>query len=170
MSRATVREAIASYLENADIAHLTTVKRFPPKFTPEGEFFDDDEPGLASGTILFLYFQSQDETRIALGGAHNGRKAVEYTLILDCYLRSTHRKSEDAASDNEEFIDALTTAIRADRQAGAPAVVFQWGEGSFPGSADISVTVDYPRVLRGSGSATQIYSNVRVSVIEILES
>jgi len=169
VSRATVREAIASYLESADIDHLVTVKRFPPKFTPENEFFDDEDPGHSSGVIVFLYFQSQSETRIALGGLHDGRKAVEYTVLMDCYLRSLHVKAEDAASDNEDFIDSLTAAIRADRVAGAPGVVFQWGEGNFPGSADIDVSVDYPRVLRGAGTATQVYSNVRVSVIEILE-
>lgn len=168
MSRATVREAIATYLENADVPYLTTVKRFPPKFTPEGEFFDDDEPGHSSGAIIFIHFAAQNETRIELRGLHGGGKATEYTVLLDCYIRSTHRKAEDAGADAETFIDGLVEAIRADRNAGAPAVVFQWGEGTFPGSADIEVAVDFPRILAGSGSATQVYANVRVSVIEMI--
>lgn len=168
MSRATVREAVASYLEGAGITNLTTVKRFPAKFTSEQEFYPDDDPGHNSGAVIFLYFASQKETRIALGGAHDGRKAREYEIHIDCYLRSNHRKAEDAGTDNEAFIDSLVLAIEADRNAGNPSVIFQWGEGSFPGSADIEVDVDYPRLLNGAGSVTQIYSSVRVSVIEIL--
>jgi hypothetical protein len=168
VSRATVRSAIQTYLEGAGIEHLNSVKPFPAKFTGDMEFYDEDEPGISSGAIMFIYFQAEQETRIALGGAHNGRKAVEYTVSLDCFMRSQHKRSEDAGRDNETFIDALVSAIRADRQAGAPNVIFQWGEGTFPGSADLSVESYYPKLLNGGVSATQIYSTVRVSVLEIL--
>ena len=168
MSRATVRAQITDYLSNYGITNLSGVKPFPAKFTPEMEFFAGEDPGHSSGAIIFLFFETERETRIALGGAHDGRKAVEYSVVLDCFMRSTHRKSEDAGADNEAFLDSLMAAIRADRNAGNPAVIFQWGEGTFPGSADIEVVSYYPRLLNGAGSTTQIYSTVRVSVIEIL--
>ena len=168
MSRATVRAQITDYLSNYGITNLSGVKPFPAKFTPEMEFFAGEDPGHSSGAIIFLFFETERETRIALGGAHDGRKAVEYSVVLDCFMRSTHRKSEDAGADNEAFLDSLMAAIRADRNAGNPAVIFQWGEGTFPGSPDIEVVSYYPRLLNGAGSTTQIYSTVRVSVIEIL--
>jgi hypothetical protein len=168
VSRASVRETIATYLEGAGITHLSSVKRHPPKFTSEQEFYQDDDPSHNSGVIIFIYFAAQKETRIALGGAHDGRKAREYEVHLDCYLRSNHRKSQEAGEDNEAFLDSLTAAIEADRNAGAPTIIFQWGEGTFPGSADIEVDSDYPRLINGGGSVTQIYSSVRVSVVEIL--
>ena len=89
MSRATVRAAIASYLTNYGVTNLSSVRQFPAKLTPEGEFFEGEDPGHSSGAIIFLYIENQRENRIALGGPHNGRKAIDYTFILDCYLRST---------------------------------------------------------------------------------
>ena len=170
MGRQAVRDAIATYLENADIPFLSIVKPHPPKFTPDQEFYQfEGDVAHNSGALLFLWIQTQHETRIAVGGYHDGRKAVEYEFSLEIYFRSTHPEAEDSAADNEAFLDALTGAIRANRNAGNPNVVFQWGEGTFPGSADITVSSDLPRVLRRSGSTTQTYSNVRVSVIEILE-
>ena len=168
MSRATVREAITKYLNGAGITNLSTVKPFPAKFTPEMEFYAGEDPGHSSGAILYIYFERESEKRVAFGGAHSGKKAVEYSVVLDCFLRSTHKKSEDAGTDNEQFLDSLISAIRADRNAGAPEVIFQWGEGMFPGSSDIEVSSYYPRQLNGAASATQIYSSVRVAVIEIL--
>lgn len=172
MSRATVRAAIANYLNTAGIIGLASdgVKQFPAKFTPEMEFYQGEDPGHSSGAIIYLFFENQSETRIALGGAHDGRKAIEYTVALDCFMRSTHRKSEDAGADNEAFLDSLEAAIRADRNAGAPGVIFQWGEGTFPGSPDLTTVSYYPRLLGGAASATQIYSRVTVSVIEIINS
>jgi hypothetical protein len=165
MSRATVRAAVTDYLSNAGITHLNSVKPFPAKYTGEMEFFDEDEPGVASGALIFLYIQSERESRIALGGAHDGRKLVEYTLVLDCFMRSQKKKSEEAGADNEAFLDSLLAAIRADRQAGHPEAILQWGEGVFPGSADLEVESYYPKLLNGGISATQTYSTVRISVL-----
>jgi hypothetical protein len=170
MSRATVRAAITSYLSNAGITHLSSVKPFPAKFTSEMEFYEGEDPGHSAGAIIYIFFENQTEHRIALGGDHDGRKAIEYTIALDCFMRSTQRKSEDAGADNEAFLDSLEAAIRADRNAGAPGVIFQWGEGSFPGSADLTTVSYYPKLLMGAGSATQTYSRVTVSVIEIINS
>lgn len=168
MSRATVRAQIASYLSGAGITYLSTVKPFPAKFTPEMEFYAGEDPGHSSGAIVYIYFASQIEDRIALGGTHSGRKSVEYEVVLDCFMRSTHRKSEDAGADSEAFIDSLVDAIRADRNAGNAQIIFQWGEGTFPGSPDINVTSYYPRSLAGSAMTTQTYSQIRVTVVEII--
>jgi len=170
MSRATVRAAIVSYLEGAGITNLSSVRGFPAKLTKEGEFFEGQDPGHSSGCIIFVYFAHQAEHRIALGGAHDGKKAIEYSVVLDCYMRSMQQKSEDAGTDNETFLDSLVTAIRADRNAGAPQTIFQWGEGIMPGSADIEIASYYPKQINGSGSATQTTSTVRISVVEIINS
>ena len=171
MSRSTVRAAIVSYLQNAGITNLSTVYGFPPKLTKEGEFFEGQDPGHASGVVLYLWFENQHEQRFALGGAHSGKKGVNYSLVMDCYLRSTHKKSQDAGNDNDDFLDSLVAAIRADRNAGAPGLIFQWGEGQFPNEGvDIDIASFYPRMLNGAGTTTQIYSSVRVNVTEIVTS
>ena len=55
MSRATVRSAITSYLEAANVEYLTSVKPFPPKLTLEGEFYNGADPNHTSGCIIFLW-------------------------------------------------------------------------------------------------------------------
>ena len=169
--RSNVRAALVAYLQGAGITNLSNVYGFPPKLTKEGEFFDGQDPGHASGAVIYLWFEAQHEQRFALGGAHSGKKGVNYSLVLDCYLRSTHKKAEDAGNDNDDFLDSLVTAIRADRNAGAPGLIFQWGEGPFPTQGvDIEIASYYPKQLNGAASATQVYSSVRVNVTEIVTS
>jgi hypothetical protein len=169
MSRATVRTAIQNYLQNANVTYLSQVKPFPAKFTPEMEFYEGEDPMHRNGVVMYLFFEKSSERRIAFGGATNGRKEVEHSVILDCIFRSANPQSEDAGAENELFLDSLVQSIRANRNAGSPSVIFQWGEGSLNGGADIDITSYYPQSLRAAQSAVQIVSRVAVSVIEILE-
>jgi hypothetical protein len=171
MSRVAVRNAVASYLENANITNLTSVFPYPPKLTPEGDFYNQDAPNHTSGAIIFLWIEAQRETRIALGGSVSGKKMVEYTFVLDCYFRSSEPKSEDASEMNDAFLDSLVDGIRANREAGTSnGVIFVWGEGPHNGGADVEVTSYYPRRLASSQSVTQTYSNIRVMVLEEINS
>jgi len=170
MSRESVRGAIVDYLTNANVTLLTDVLPFPPKLTVEGDFYNGNDPNHKSGCIIFLWIESERENRIAVGGAHNGRKLVEYNFIMDCYFRSTDPRSEDAAAENETFLDSLIAAIRADRNAGHPGIIFQWGEGASFGGPDIEVVSYYPRSLNGAMSVTQTYSTIRVVVMEEIDS
>ena len=81
MSRTAIREAINTYLTNAGLPFLASVKSFPAKFTPEMEFYQGEDPGTQDGVLIYLYVESQRERRIALGGAHSGEKLVDYTFI-----------------------------------------------------------------------------------------
>lgn len=164
-----MRAAVQRYLDpaNSSIPYLSHVYDHPAKFTPEGDFYDGQDPGHQTGAVIFLYIARQSEHRAALGGPHNGRKVVEYELLLDCFIRSTSPKAEDAGAAADEFIDALVARIRADRNAGDPTVVFQWGEGTDPGGPDIEIEALYPRTVRGSQQLTQTYANLRTTVLEI---
>jgi hypothetical protein len=170
MSRSTIRAAVASYLEGAGITSLTTVFAYPPKLTPEGDFYQGSAPDHKSGAVVYLWITGQKEQRIAVGGFTNGRKMVSYEFVLDCYFRSTTPKSEDAATENDAFIDSLISEIRANRIAGAPGVVFQWGEGGHNGGTDIDVVSYYPKMLGGAASVSQVYSELRITVLEEIDS
>lgn len=172
MSRSTVRSALQSYLAPATstIPFLSNVYAHPAKFTPEGDFFQGQDPGHTTGAVMFIYIGQQAERRAALGGPHSGRKIVEYDVVLDCFIRSMSAKSEDTGIDSDTFLDSLIAYIRADRNAGNPSVVFQWGEGSYPGGVDLEVMALYPRTLKGSGQVSQVYATVRTKVVEIVNS
>jgi hypothetical protein len=171
MSRATVRAAVQAYLApaNSAIPFLGNVYAHPAKFTPEGEFYDGQDPGHSTGAVIYIYISEQVEHRIALGGPHAGEKAVEYMIHMDCFIRSQGQRTEDAGADSDTFLDALVAFIRADRNAGKPSVIFQWGEGTFPGGSDIQVDALYPRPVRAGNQVSQVFASVRTKVVEIVK-
>jgi len=170
VSRETVRTQFVNYLNNAGITYLASVKTFPAKFTPEGEFYDNEDPGHATGCIVYPYIEAQREKRIELTGATGGGKKIAYTVVFTCIFRSSKRKTEDAGADSEAFLDSFTNAIRASKNCGGSGPIFQWGEGTTLGGEDIDVVSYYPRQINGSASVTQVVSTVRVTVIEITNS
>ena len=164
--RSAVRATVQAYLDPkaSGISGLGHVYAHPAKFTPEGDFFDNTDPGHSVGTVVYIYLGRQSERRVALGGAHNGRKLTEIEIILDCFTRSTDPQAETCGIASDAFLDALVDRIRADRNAGNPNVVFTWGEGKFPGSTDIEIDALYPRNLLGAAATTQVYASVRLTV------
>jgi hypothetical protein len=130
-----------------------------------------------SGAIIFMYLGPSVRARFALGGAHDGLKYSQYELTLNCYLRSQSDLAEDADADNDDFLDDLVAAIEADRNAGTAAApdgdgsgtIWQWGEGPWNGPVDISITPSYPTLLSEDLSATQVYTEVTIRVLEIIE-
>src|ERR1700674_4705394 len=151
MGLADVRAAIIEYLTvnpDGQVPFLNKVFGFPAKFTPEGEIYPQDSPGVQSGAVIYLYIGRATDDRVAFGGPHSGRKFRVYEVTLHCLLFSQKPLSQDAGEDNETFLDGLVTAIRADRTCGtgvAPAsphgdgsgIIDQWGEGGLNGGKDI---------------------------------
>ena len=176
MSGAAVCTAIGDYLRagasapvgDGSIVNLTNVFDYPEKYTPDMDFYDQETPGEFSGALIYQYWPGEEERRTALGGLHSGEKLVVYTVNLDCFFRSNEAEAQTAGLLNRQFIDSLKAYIRADRLAGAPGLIFQWGEGNQMGGADLKVRRFYPRVIKGAGSLTQTYTSVTVSVCEFL--
>lgn len=166
MSRATVRAAIQDYLSNAGINYLSQVYAHPPKVTPGGEFYASQDPGHSSGAVIYLHIANQFESREGIGGPTDGQKFRYYTCAMVCVFRSKKTDTQEVGADNDAFLDALVTAIEADRNAGNPAVIWQWGEGSFLYGDDIKVRAEMPRPIRQQIS--QVFSVCEVTTIESL--
>ena len=179
MSREAVIDAVTSYLSDQPIRGLSQVIPYPPKLTPEGDFFPWTDPNHSAGCVMFIHIESQHDVREALTGRSPTPiglgKRVAYDLLFPCYFRSSEQKTEDVARLNNWFLDDLAKAIRADKNAGTQAValggdgsgvIWQWGEGSFPYGPDIDVASEFPRVLDSSQKLSQVLSHVRVSVVE----
>ena len=167
--RAKVRAAVQSYLDPSasNIDNLGHVYAHPAKFTPEGDFYDNTDPGHTTGAVIYIYIGRQSERRAALGGAHDGRKVTELEVVLDCFVRSTSPSAVDAGLAADTFLDQLVDRIRADRNAGNPSLILQWGEGTFPGATDIAVEALYPKTLLGSAQVSQVYATVRTTVVTV---
>lgn len=166
MSRATIRAAIGEYLSSANITNLSKVLAQPPKFTSGGEFFQGQDPGHGSGAVIYIHLSQQNEYRIALGGPHNGLKMRPYVVGLICVFRSKKPDTQDVGDDNDAFLDSLVAAIEADRTAGNPQTIFQWGEGDDLYGVDIKVRAEMPSPIRQQMS--QVFSVVEVTVLEMI--
>lgn len=166
MSGAKVLSAIATYLQSGigTIPHLSEVFESPPKFVNKGEFYDGPVPGNTSGAIIWLWLGPQFANRTSLQGRAAGGKMYTYDLHLQCVMLCTAELSEDADSDNRDFIDGLTSWIDADKNAGNPGVIFQWGEGKFPFGEDMHFEPGWPIPL--NNSITHVYTKGTVAVCE----
>jgi len=166
-SRGAVVAAIQTYLQNYGVTYLSNVYAYPAKFTPEGEFFSGEDPGVDSGAMIFLRLARQHEDRIVLEGLPPGGKMVYYTCEMTILFRSMKPKSQDAGADNDTFLDSLLGAIRASKVCGTTdGTIWQWGEGSTRGGPDLDLETYFPRPLAGSNGVTQTSSRLNVSVLQ----
>jgi hypothetical protein len=166
-SRVSVTAAIQTYLQNAGITYLSNVYAYPAKFTPEGDFFDGEDPGTQSGALIFMRLANQHDVRMSLQGLPAGGKMTYYDLELTIIFRSMKPLSQDAGLDNDTFLDSLLEAIRASKTAGTTdGTVWQWGEGSTRGGSDLELEVFYPRPLASSNGVTQTNSRLKIAVLQ----
>lgn len=148
MSRQAVRAAIQQYLSTSDISYVGTVFSHPPKWTNETDFVANGYPGQGSGVVIYIHLRHQSEFRFALGGATSGMKMRMYKCTLICLMNSKKTNAEDCDADNDTFLDSLVAAIQANRNAGSPAAVFQWGEGDTLYGVDVVIDTTFPKPIR----------------------
>jgi hypothetical protein len=156
------------------IPYLNGVFGFPLKFTPEPAFYDPDVASRTDGALIWLYWPDQDDHRIEFGGDPGGymggTKQVTIHVNMDCIFKSSSPDTQIVGENNEAFLDGLVNAIRADRKAGSPDVIYQWGEGDrTPGDHDIKVSSDYPVPIANRQNLAVVYSKVVVTTVVILE-
>ena len=169
MPKTEVTQAVYDYLqpEASQITYLGTVYKALPKIANEADLFTNSYPGLGLGATIYMFFTEQSEHRIAFGGPQEGRKFRPYNLGLLIIFKSDLRQTEDGQAAFDEFIDSLTGYIQADRNAGNPDVIFQWGEGGEQGGPDIKLEYTFPRTL--DGGVTLYQAVARITTCEVLD-
>ena len=168
MPKTEVRDALTAYLtpSNSNIKYLGTVYQSLPKVANESDLFVNAYPGLGVGATIYLFIENQEETRIAFGGPHSGRKFRPYGVSLLCVFKSDLQTTEAGQIKFDEFIDSLTAWIEADRNAGDPTVIFQWGEGGINAGPDLRLDYIVPRTVDGGVVIFQAIA--RITACEIL--
>jgi len=169
MPKSQVTEAVYQYLQPdvSNIEYLGTVYKALPKIANEADLFTNAYPGIGLGAVIYMFFTNQQEKRIAFGGPHDGRKFRMYDLGLLIVFKSDRPRTEDGQEAFDQFIDSLTAWIQADRNAGNPNVIFQWGEGGETGGEDIRLDYTMPRTL--DGGVTLYQAVAHITTCEILD-
>ena len=170
MPLSDVSNAVYAYLEpnNSNIANLGVLYQALPKVPNEADLFTNTFPGIGTGAAIYMFFTNQKERRIAFGGPHQGRKWRDYSLGLLVVFKSDLSDTISGQIAYNAFIDDLTAWIQADRNAGNPNVVFQWGEGTGPGAGGDDIVFDHtiPRTI--DGGVTIFQSVGHINVVEVL--
>lgn len=182
MSLEQVSNAVLYYLqpEVSNIANYGTLYQSLPKVANEQDLFVNSFPGCGVGATIYMFPVNSTETRIALGGQHDGRKWVEYTFALLIVFKSDLPQTVDGQIAYNKFISDLMAWIRADRNAGTESlgqggfgpyvntgIVFQMGEGGVNGGPDLRFTHYVPRTI--DGGVTLFQSLCHLSVVECLD-
>lgn len=91
--RAAVRDTLSSLIFNPPITNLNQVFTSFPKII---NYEVNAQPGQMTRTVAVVYIADEYETRLAIGGATNGWKRIDYTVIVQIFCISFHRNSEFA--------------------------------------------------------------------------
>jgi len=160
MSRSSVRNQIATYLQSGFISGLNQIfTSFPKRIN----FQVNAQPGMPSRSALIVFIQNENETRIAIGGAHNGWKRVDYSVILQVFFQSSQRTAESAMDDFDLLIDGIKDYLRADHNFGDITGNIVW-QGAEP-----AITTSYGEPATSDGGVTDIFAQIQFLVTEMIQ-
>ena len=158
--RAGVRYQLYTYLTGAAIPTLNQIfTSFPKRIN----FQVNSQPGQQSRSAVVIFIQNEREQRIAIGGATNGWKRVDYTVVLQVFHHSTQRDAEDAMADFDTLIDNIKTTLRADHRFGDPNGTLVW-QGAEP-----AIDCFYGEPVTSDNAVTETWAEIRFDVTEMIQ-
>ncbi len=158
--RTGVRDTLFKFLSNPQIPTLNQVLiSFPKRIN----FQVNSQPGQLSRSAVVIFIQSENETRLAIGGAHNGWKRVDYSVILQIYHHSLQRNAQDAMLDFDTLVDNIKTRLRSDHNFGDESGTLVW-QGAEP---IISATYGEPATTEEG--ATETFAELQFDVTEMVQ-
>lgn len=158
--RTGVRATLASFLTTPQISTLNQVfTSFPKRIN----FQVNSVAGQLSRAAVVVFIQSENETRLAIGGATNGWKRVDYSIVLQIFHHSLHRNAEDAMTDFDTLVDNIKTRLRSDHRFGDSTGTLVW-QGAEP---IINATYGEPATV--AEGATETYAELQFDVTEMIQ-
>ena len=158
--RADVRATLYNYLKTANIAQLNQLfTSFPKRIN----YQVNSKPGQLSRAAAVIFIQSEREKRIAIGGATNGWKQVDFTVVLQIFHHSMQRDAEDAMADFDTLIDNIMTTLRADHRFGDTSGNLVW-QGAEP-----AIDTLYGEPITSDNGATETFAEIRFDVTEMIQ-
>ena len=148
MGRATVRTAVTTYFQNANLPMVGTVFSSRPAIVSE----DDYETSLAnaalayvgsasgSSAVIMVNLTESKRTRHSLTGRGAVADFTIHDIELEVILANTASDAIAAQQDHDTLVDAITSTLRADPLLGAPQQI--WSAGEF--SAGVTVRQSSP--------------------------
>lgn len=158
--RADVRATLYNYLKTAGIDQLNQIfTSFPKRIN----YQVGAKPGQLSRAAAVIFIQSEREKRIAIGGAHNGWKQVDFTIVLQIFHHSVQNNAEDSMADFDTLIDNIKATLRADHRFGDTTGNLVW-QGAEP-----AIDTLYGEPVTSDNGATDTFAEIRFDVTEMIQ-
>jgi hypothetical protein len=158
--RSGVRSTLSSFIANPPIETLNQVfTSFPKRIN----FQVNALPGQMTRSAVVVFIAAERENRLAIGGATNGWKRVDYTVILQVYAHSLHPNSEDVMTDFDTLIDNIKQRLRSDHNFGDTTGNLVW-QGAEP-----VINGRYGEPATNNEGATDIFAELEFDVTEMIQ-
>ena len=158
--RTGVRTTLFNYLKGANIYQLNQLfTSFPKRIN----YQVNSKPGQLSRAAAVIFIQSEREKRIAIGGATNGWKQVDFTVVLQIFHHSMQRDAEDAMADFDTLVDNIKATLRADHRFGDTTGNLVW-QGAEP-----AIDTLYGEPVTSDNGATETFAEIRFDVTEMIQ-
>ena len=158
--RVGVRNTLAAFISNPPITNLNQVfTSFPKRIN----YQVNSQPGQLTRSAAIVFIAAETENRLAIGGATNGWKRVDYTIVLQVYTHSMQRNAEDVMNDFDELIDNIKTRLRSDHTFGDPTGNLVW-QGAEP-----TINARYGEVSTTIDGASEVFSEIEFLVTEMIQ-
>lgn len=158
--RTGVRSTLYTFLTTPQI---TTLNQVFTSFPKRINYQVNSTAGQLSRSAVVIFIASENETRLAIGGATSGWKRVDYSVILQVFQHSLQRNSEDAMTDFDTLIDNIKTRLRSDHRFGDTTGTLVW-QGAEP---VISTTYGEPST--SNEGATETFAEIQFDVTEMIQ-
>ena len=160
VGRKEARDTIATFIQPPIVDGINQVfTSFPKRIN----FEVNSLPSQKNRCAAVVFIESEQETRLAIGGAHNGVKKVDYQVAIQLFHHSMELNAEDAMDDFDQVIDNLKDRLRSDHQFGDPSGVLVWQ------AAEPVITTSYGEPLSTNGTATETWAVVRFDVTQMIQ-
>jgi hypothetical protein len=158
--RTGVRATLYTYLKNANISTLNQIfTSFPKRIN----YQVNSTAGQLSRSAVVIFIQNEREKRIAIGGATNGWKQVDFTVVLQIFHHSMQRDAEDAMADFDTLVDNIKATLRADHRFGDTTGNLVW-QGAEP-----AIDTLYGEPVTSDNGATETFAEIRFDVTEMIQ-
>ena len=158
--RSAIRNTLYNFLYNPPVTGLNQVfTSFPKRIN----FQVNSQPGQLSRSAVIIFIQSETETRLAIGGAHNGWKRVDFSIILQVYQHSLEPNAEAAMVTFDTLIDNIKERLRSDHNFGDTSGNLVW-QGAEP---LINATYGEPATV--SEGATETFAELQFDVTQMIQ-
>jgi len=159
-SRSAVRTAVSNWIAEGNITNLNQIwTSFPKRIN----FQTNAKTGQLTRAAGVVFIASESEARIAVGGADNGWKRIDYVVDFQIFSHSMQRDSVDSMDDFDAIVDGVKTQLRA----GGHRLGLSNGDVIWQ-AAEQAIDVNYGEPATNNAGATETWASIRFTVTQMI--